>query len=686
MAGFGLSFYIAAMGIIILNIEILSLFKGITPAGIITLNILEFLALLFVWVKMGKPLLVPDTKKLKNGLKKIFNSIKLDKGLLILGLGVLVLIFTAFILCAFLPVNDFDAIFYHAYRALVWAHDGYIYHFDASDVRNLVMPINSELIYTWIYSLTKKDFGLYFVSFFAYFFALAGIWTILGKFKISTRKKLWTIFIFSSFAGIISQISSLQTDLTVGTLILYSLVLFYDFVNTDDKHIEKQRLLKGYFSSLAFSIALGIKSTAFMAGLPVILIFFAYCFKKGALKKFGQFVFMAFVNFMIFSSYNYILNLIDYHNPFGSTISINRHSFFGGFKGFLANFITYNIQMLDFTGFTWGILLSESMFKFKDELFSLLNIPPEAGVLMRLEGLNSGSSEQTIGFGVVSILTFIPACILSIFLLIKGTIKKIKAKWLIMYAFGVLFYVNLIVLSFSIGYMVYSIRFITAFVTISAPILCLTYFKKNNIYKTLVVLFGIYYLFLVSGYLAARPFYNLLKAYRAEGNYANFIEKTRCMKYPFFKGDNNRCFVEGVIIPKIKDGSNVGTFSDDNLILYILKIKSMEKNINFDELIVSRFDNYDIKKYDYLITPYPSQPIDVFNKKDEAAHKKGLFPKDCYERKNDNNNKIVKLECGIPFKKIGDAGFKSVYNFKTEWEKFDKSRYSVQYIIWQNLK
>ena len=70
----------------------------------------------------------------------------------------------------FLPVNEPDALSYHTYRALIWAQKGFIHHFDTADIRNHVMPINSELIYTWIFSLTNKDFGFGFLQFSSYFF------------------------------------------------------------------------------------------------------------------------------------------------------------------------------------------------------------------------------------------------------------------------------------------------------------------------------------------------------------------------------------------------------------------------------------------------------------------------------------------------------------------------------------
>lgn len=680
ISGSFLYFFPTLAAFIIFTIETLSLFKQISEPGIIILNILLFFVILALWFKNGKQLLTIDTKKAKNTLKRILNSIKLDKTLIILGAGFIFLVGGAFILCAFLPVNDFDALDYHTYRALVWAQNGYIFHFDTKDIRNLVMPINSELIYTWIFSLTKNDTGFGFLEFFSFIFGIFGIWTFLERLKISIRKRLWAIFVFSSFAGIISQISSTQSDLFAGVLLLYSIILFLDYIDKKDNK-------KGYFSSLAFAIALGVKSTAFMAGLPVLILFLIYTFKKtGAVKKeFLLFMAALAINFIIFSSYNYILNFLDYSNPLGSEISLNRHGFFGGFSAFIANFIRYNIQMFDFAGFKWGIYLSTLMFKIQNTLFSFLNIPFDAGVLMKMEGLNSSLSEQTIGFGITGFLTFVPSAILSVLLLIKNK-GKIKQNRIILYTLGLLFYLNLAVLSFAIGYMVYSIRFITAFVTISAPILVLTYFKKNNLYKGIVTIFCLFYLFIASGFLAARPLYSLIDAYKKEQNHNMFIYNVRCMNYGFFKGDRAGCKIDETLFSYIEKYKTVGIFPDENILMHLTKINAREKHIPIEELILSRFDTYDIKKYDYIITPHPNQPIDEFNNTDEMAYKEGKYPKDCYFRKNEAINKVVKIQCGIPYKKLENKGFAPVYNIRISWKDIENKDLYAQYIIWKNVE
>ena len=699
-----LYFFVIFLGLILLNIEVLSLFKAIGTHQILALSVIMLFITSAIWIKKGIPLLKPDLYTARLNIKKIWNSLKFDRSLIILCLGVLVVIFTGFMLAAFLPVNDFDALDYHAYRSLVWADKGYIFHFDTKDVRNLVMPVNSEIIYSWIFSLTGKDIGFGLLEFLSYIFGIYGIWVFLGRLRFCFRKRLWAICIFSSFAGVISQISSTQTDLLVGVLLLYSMIFFFDWIN----RVNRRKVIDGYFSSLCFGIALGVKSTAFIAGLPLLLLFFVYSYlkfkdKKEGIKRFLFFIGFLGINFVIFSGYNYVLNFIDYSNPLGSDISINRHGFFGGIKGFIANFIRYNIQMFDFAGFMWGIYLSGIMFKIQGSIFSFLHIANDTGVIMRMEGLNSSLSEQTIGFGITGFLVFIPSALFGIFRLIKSSIGKIsdkfniscfdccfkrniKERYLIIYSLGLLFYLCLIVLSFALGYMVYSIRFICAFVVICSPVLILSYFRKNNFYKGLVVLFACFYLFIASGHMAARPYWKLMESYKAEKNYETFVDNVRCMDYKYFKGDRAGCKTDKAIISHIEDNKNVGIFSDGNALMHVTKLNAAKKHTNIEELVLPRIDSYDLTKYDYIITAYPGQVLTEFNNKDERLYRAGKLLKQCSFIEDKISKRISQIDCYIPYEKFDEKGFVPLYNIKTGWKNIDGKDIYAKYIIWENIK
>ena len=82
-----------------------------------------------------------------------------------------------------------------------------------------------------------------------------------------------------------------------------------------------------------------------------------------------------------------------------------------------------------------------------------------------------------------------------------------------------------------------------------------------------------------------------------------------------------------------------------------------KKHIKADELILSRFNADIVKKYDYIITPYPNQDINAFNNKDKQALLEKKYPKNCYFEKSEQNNKVVLIQCGIPYKKLENASF-----------------------------
>lgn len=68
----------------------------------------------------------------------------------------------------FMPINDEDALSYHVARLPFWYDFRNINHFITSDIRALIMPINSEIFYFWAYSFIKSDVFVRLFSFLSY--------------------------------------------------------------------------------------------------------------------------------------------------------------------------------------------------------------------------------------------------------------------------------------------------------------------------------------------------------------------------------------------------------------------------------------------------------------------------------------------------------------------------------------
>ena len=164
--------------------------------------------------------------KINFDFERLKNSLKLDKSLCILSFAFIVLLLVTLILSLIIPVLEPDSQTYHFIRAYDFVKFKSLNHFEINDIRALIMPINSEIIYAWMYLFKKTLYGYGILSYCAFIVFILSFWQILEKLKFCFRKRLFAIFVFSSFSSVIVQIPSLQTDIVVGCLITLAFLLF----------------------------------------------------------------------------------------------------------------------------------------------------------------------------------------------------------------------------------------------------------------------------------------------------------------------------------------------------------------------------------------------------------------------------------------------------------------------------
>ena len=662
-------FFISFFAFVILNIEILSLFKGISGQNILILTFLEFLIVGFIWFKNKK---IPSTSNFKGFLIELKNSILADKSLLVLFLFWVFCIAISFILALLSPVNEPDAQGYHALRSLFWAKDGFISHFEIADIRCHSMPINSELFYVWILSLSKNDLGFGLLQFFSYFLLIISSFKIMEFYEIDFNKRIWSILIFSSFAGVISQISSTQTDLLVGSLLTTSFYLILEF-----KKQNKLNFL--YFASLSMAISFGVKSTGIIASIP-LLIWYIFLLRKEFIK---YFLFLI-LNFSILSSYNYILNLINYSSPLGAKSALLGHGFWGGFGAIVANFIRYIFQFFDFSGFTLGFYINKFLLSAQAAAIEFFNIPRDLGENVGLNFTNISMTEQVLGFGILGFLVFLPSSIIGFFN------KKLRI-------FSIIFWAMILTLSFSIAYMIYSIRFIVTFVAFSIPLISLTYFKKMNLYKFFIILFAIFYLGYASLFLSQRPMYHLKKEFQKTPDIKLIQNKMRDLNYKFYPSFNEAYTMKSAVEPICKNNSKIAIFASNGYMLYSTKFLEFNYSCKIDTLNILHIRNYDLSNYDYIITQKNlPQHIEVINANDI---KNPLTPSNkaiCYYEGFDYKrrprllnfnelDKALSASCKINNEFLADIGFKISGEIEAKLPKYllDRENETVKdFLIW----
>lgn len=588
-----LYFLLISFAQIVLSLEILSLFSLITPKGVLGMNVIFLIASLVLWNCKKRPLYVPQIFDFLKELKKIIFR---DKVLFALCVGFLVFMGVAITMNTFLPINSFDALNYHLARVPFWISNHNLLHFDIADDRALVFPINSELLYSWVLVFMKDDWGISFFSFFAYIASCVTLYNLLGFFKFSKRKALWSVFVLGTLASVLSQATSSETDLLIGALVLVSIFLYLF-------GLKEKKNTPIYFSALAYALAIGTKTPAVLA-IPAVgflmITFSVMDRKKEFYKPFLTFLGFGILNFILFSSFNYILNFINYSNFMGNASTIQSHRFFGGPEAFISNFIKYIFMFIDFSGFRYGEFIGKDILHFRNAFLMFIGIDPNVGVIVpEIEQIANETLDVKMGSGLLGFLIYLP-CLF--YALIKPFFTKFAKKSVIIAIFAATFFINLMVLSTTLGYMIFSVRFITFFMVVSSPILVLSYIKKTGIVKLLFMFIILSYFTIIASNFTGKPFIYLTQIYKENHkNIYTLREKMRCSDTLAFDNSSPFCQLKVEILNNYPKGSKIGVFATVSDRMYVIKM--LEKvGYKVDLLLIEKLDGYDISSYDYLVT------------------------------------------------------------------------------------
>jgi len=617
--------FITFFALIILNMEILSLFGAMTDFSVFIFTIINLIfAIIFFKHKKASFL------KINFDFNRLKNSLMLDKSLIILSIAFFVLICVSLFLATVMPVLEPDSQTYHFLRAYEFTKQHSLNHFETSDIRGLIMPINSEIFYSWMLLFKKNFHGYGILSFSAFILTIFSMWNIFEHFKYSYRKRLYAIFIFSSLSAIIIQMPSLQTDLVVGSLLLCAFSLYI-----------KNNI---YFSSLSLAISMGVKSTGVMACIAFIasvILFEKLIEKNNNWNKIKLFFIYLVINFLFFSSYNYFLNLFHFHNPLSNQAAFAGHKFWGGIKGYIANITNFFFQSFDFTGFKWGYYLNDEIMELKNKFFNFINIEPYLGCNVEQEKINIITDEQTNGFGILGFLIFLPTIFVSLF---KFFFNKNK-KTILTFILALSFIINILVLARAMAYMIFSTRFIVAFVCLSSVVLINVY-RKKAFYKPIIFFFCLFYTLIIPFHNMRMPFWQIfskLKEYQF--NLDKF--ETACYEKKVISTHIVAPAIKKTVEEKYNDKKNIAFLKKiSTSTLYLKKLDTKNRNIDF--VVAGKLNNEKLNKYDLIILETATHNDNVFN------------PEDVEIKYKTENNKIIfddskALNCFYEFRSEGKA-------------------------------
>ncbi|MCD7878865.1 MAG: glycosyltransferase family 39 protein [Candidatus Gastranaerophilales bacterium] len=648
-----------AFGQIVLSFEILSLFKLITRNNFLAVNLTVFLiSLILFFVKKSKlyfPQIFVETKNILKALKK-------DKFLIFLSICFVVFMISELLVVFFFPVTFGDALAYYFTRCLSWIQNGSIAHFITPDTREVVMPVNMDLLYTWLLMFRKSNFGTAVFSYISMILAQYVIYNLLGECGYSRRKRLWSVFVFSSFAiiGIMSYTPC--ADLFIGSLILCAIYLFFVYVKRKDKYAL-------YFSTLSYALAAGTKTTAVIAAPSLCLALFLILvfYKKTDIKKDTfKYCGLLLINFIIFSSYNYILNIIQFSNPISCTEQLLLNKFRGGIGGYLFNLVKYTFVIFDCSGLKGFDLYNSFITNFQTKVLALMNSNPSdvryiSGFFDPVYKYDSSFTTATAALGIMGLLAFLPSIFIGIF---KGIKAKFSKKTAILFILAVVFIFNILLFSRVMVFTKFNIRYLVTFAVMSSPIVVLTYIKQTNIIKWILCFFMFIYL---AGIAHTKPV-SIMMEYK---KFKTQFPETKLRVYNFgivleeedliYKYLKNKPKGKFAILSYKTHGNPYG--------MELLKLHGFL----VDKLLLENIEVYNLSQYDYIIYLAGINNASIVLKFKEYLNNDSYISDCTYV---DNNNKVIEqsesfkkpaaVNCTIPIDYVKKQGFEFVNDLELE--------------------
>jgi hypothetical protein len=642
-----LYFLLIAFSQIVLSFEILSLMSLISKNNFLICNIIFFIVSLFLFCKTDKKI---HLSSIKEEFQKIFFALKRDKFLLFLSICFVIFIVSQLISALFFPVTYGDALTYYLTRCTMWIQQGNINHFVTPDSRELIMPVNMEFLYTWLLLFRKSEIGIPIFAFIGYVGCIYVVYNFLKELAFSTRRRLWAIFVISSFVLVSIEMYTPCADLFIGALILSSVFLFLKSVKYDNK-------TNLYFASLSYALAVGTKTTSIIAipSVFVVFVIFTYLYKKEHIyKTIFTFSGLFLLNFLIFSSYNYILNVIQFHNFVSCNEQFLLNQFRGGIKGWLATLIKYFFAIFDTSGLFDFINFNGFITYLQSLTLSVIGVTDRtftSPYFARYFPFDSIYSISRSALGAMGLFAFLPSIVKSF----KIAYKKASKRNIIMATLSLSLVLNLLIFARVMVFTQFNMRYLLTFTTIAFPVVVYSYIKKRTLFKIFLCFLMFIYLFLIPHKIPTAYIISAIKSMKTHKEFIIFNnDEINILNYMKSQGKKNIA----LIISQEKTPN-----------YYIEKLRLYD--FHLEKILLENIESYNLSNFDYIITnKLKVGSSNIVNFENMMKYPRKYVNRCLYLDYRqatiyDLNTKPAIAECEIPFDYIMQKGFKVDEDLKT---------------------
>ena len=218
------------------------------------------------------------------------------------------------------PINNTDSLATHLPRIYYWLQNGSLDYWTTLTALNryqLIYPFNGHLQGLWLFLLGHNENLFFLVQWFSLILISASIYEISKSLGFSSNQSLVSTIIGLSFPVVLLQTFSFQGDLTVTALVMIFIVFLF-------QHYQTKKIKFVWFAVFSIILALGTKQTAFFI-LPVAcLVTLFLLIKNKSFIKFLKYSWLMILLAILFSSYQYILNIVHTSSVFGLDSLVNE--------------------------------------------------------------------------------------------------------------------------------------------------------------------------------------------------------------------------------------------------------------------------------------------------------------------------------------------------------------------------
>ncbi len=302
---FLLIFYLCIFSINILTAEILSLINLLNqPLLFLTIQTLIGGILFFTlqhWLPISKEKVISVYP---------FSDMKFSKFEIIVLVVISATFIGFFMVGATTPINNNDSLATHLPRIFYWLQHGNFNYWTASNLWQLIYPINAHVQGLWLFLLGKSEYLFFLVQWFSLVIITASIFDICKSLGFSTTQGLISGLVGLSLPVVLLQIFSFQGDLTVTALVMVCISFLLHFSQS-----KKWRYVWPAFTCII--LALGTKQTAFLV-FPVFCLTIVYLLIiTKNFKKFLRSSWLLLILFISLASFQFIQNLAKTDSLFG---------------------------------------------------------------------------------------------------------------------------------------------------------------------------------------------------------------------------------------------------------------------------------------------------------------------------------------------------------------------------------